>query len=127
MAGFTTGDGSFYIIVRAKKLNEIPRIDIGFSIAQHSRDMLLLEKFIAYFKCGRVDSDSRGYKSFKVSNLTDIKNIIIPHFDKYTLVTSKQLNYLDFKKAIYLLEEKDSMNLIINIKNSMNTKRTQFN
>ena len=50
MAGFTTGDGSFYLTIRAYKLNEIPRIDIGFSVAQHSRDMLLLEKFISFFK-----------------------------------------------------------------------------
>jgi hypothetical protein len=34
VAGFTTGDGSFYLVIRANKLNEIPRIDIGFTIAQ---------------------------------------------------------------------------------------------
>ena len=51
VAGFTTGDGSFYLIIRANKLNDRPRIDIGFSIAQHSRDMLLLEKLITFFNC----------------------------------------------------------------------------
>ena len=53
VAGFTTGDGSFYLTIRANKLNEIPRTDIGFTIAQHSRDMLLLEKFITFFNCGQ--------------------------------------------------------------------------
>ena len=67
MAGFTSGDGSFYITIRRTEplinknfLNEIPRVDIGFSVTQHSRDMLLLEKFIAFFNCGRIKKDSRN-------------------------------------------------------------------
>jgi hypothetical protein len=96
MAGFTTGDGSFYLIIRAYKLNEMPRIDIGFSIAQHSRDMLLLEKFIAFFKCGRIKKDSRhSVHYYVVTNIKDIANNIIPFFNKYNTRGVKSLNFAD--------------------------------
>ncbi len=81
MAGFTTGDGSFYLIVRVNELNKIPRIDIGFTIIQHSRDMLLLEKFINFFGCGRLKKDSRhDVYYFVVTNIKDITAKIVPFF-----------------------------------------------
>jgi hypothetical protein len=96
MAGFTTGDGSFYITIRANKLNEKPRIDIGFSISQHSRDMLLLEKFISFFKCGRIKKDSRNpVYYYVVTSIKDITNNIIPFFNKYNTRGVKSLNFVD--------------------------------
>ena len=55
----TTGDGSFYLVIRANKLKKIPRTDIGFTVTQHTRDIHLLEKFITFFNCGRIKKDSR--------------------------------------------------------------------
>jgi hypothetical protein len=105
MAGFTTGDGSFYLIIRANKLNEIPRTDIGFSITQHyprifvgkyGGDMLLLEKFITFFKCGRIKKDSRNpVYYFVVTNIKDITNSIIPFFNKYNVRGIKSYNFVD--------------------------------
>jgi hypothetical protein len=56
----------------------------------------------------------------------DIFNIIIPHFDKYPLLTSKNLDLLDFKKAAFLLKNKSDLyeNEILSIKNNMNNKRS---
>jgi len=41
--------------------------------------------------------------SFKVTNLEHIGKYIIPIFDKYPLLTSKQFNYERFKKAYNIL------------------------
>ena len=50
MAGFTSGDGSFYITIRENKEFKLGvRTEIGFSITQHSRDFILLENFISFF------------------------------------------------------------------------------
>jgi hypothetical protein len=96
VAGFTTGDGSFYLTIRANKLNEIPRTDIGFSITQHLRDMLLLEKFITFFNCGRIKKDSRySVHYYVVTNIKDITNKIIPFFNKYNIKGVKSLNFVD--------------------------------
>jgi hypothetical protein len=50
-----------------------------------------------YFVCGAVLVDNKAFDTYKyqVSKVEDIINIIIPHFDKFPLVGSKQLDYLD--------------------------------
>ncbi len=75
----------------------------------------------------RVVSDNRGFKSFKVTKLTDIVNVIIPHFNQYPLVTSKQLNFLGFKKIALMLNTKNSEIYFDQIKatiSNMNSRRT---
>lgn len=130
MAGFTTRDGSFYLIVRANKLNEIPRIDIGFTIAQHSRDILLLEKFIDFFKCGRIKKDSRhSVHYYVVTNIKDITNNIIPFFNKYNTIGVKSLNFTDWCEGAKIIKSKahlseEGVSHIIAIQSRMNSKRS---
>ena len=57
--------------------------------------------------------------------MKDIKSKILPHFDKYSLITQKQADYLLFKKVIELMEKKEHLTIvgiknIINIRASMN-------
>ena len=71
---------------------------------------------------------TRQFNAFKftVSNISDLANIIILHFDKYPLVGSKQLDFLSFKKAIYLYIENKNLykDEILAIKNTMNKSRS---
>jgi hypothetical protein len=60
-----------------------------------------------------------------VSNLKDLTTIIIPHFDKYTLLNQKGADFLLFKQVIELIKKKahlyfEGLQQIINIKASMN-------
>jgi lysophospholipase L1-like esterase len=84
-----------------------------------------------YYECGNVQIDNRKENAFKfnVNKLDDIINKIIPHFDKYPLLTSKNLDYLDFRKVAYMM--KDGLHLnekgmmeIMSIKDNMNSKRS---
>ena len=110
MAGFTTGDGSFYLIIRANELNKIPRTDIGFTITQHSRDMLLLEKFITFFNCGRIKKDSRySVHYFVVTNIKDITKKIIPFFKKYNTKGIKHLNFEDWCQGAEIIKSKSHL------------------
>jgi hypothetical protein len=96
VTGITDGEGSFSVYI-LKGTNK-PKITLTFKVDQKEDSAGILYDLARYFNCGRVVSDNRGFKSFKVTKLTDIINIIIPHFNQYSLVTSKQLNYLGFKK-----------------------------
>ena len=112
MAGFTTGDGSFYLIVRANtnKINKIPRTDIGFSVTQHLRDTLLLEKFIPFFNCGRIKKDTRySVHYFVVSSIKDITEKIIPFFKKYHTKGVKHLNFVDWCEGAELIKSKNHL------------------
>nr|ATI20296.1 LAGLIDADG endonuclease [Juglanconis sp.] len=62
---------------------------------------------------------------FRVSSIPQIQNVIIPHFDKYPLVTQKLADYLLFRDAIKLISHKEHLSTeglysIINIKASLN-------
>jgi len=62
---------------------------------------------------------------FTVSSLHQIITVILPHFDKYPLITQKQDYYLLFKKAVLMMKKGEhltSLGLkeIINIRASIN-------
>ena len=62
---------------------------------------------------------------YRVGSLKDINDKIIPHFDKYPLLTQKKADFILFKQVLDLIKEKDNLSIegiskIINIKASMN-------
>lgn len=75
---------------------------------------ILLQSFLFiyyYFKaalgCGEIaiDNKDNGSLKFTVRDPKVIKEKIIPFFDKHPLVTSKQLDYLNFRRIVLLLTE----------------------
>ena len=61
MAGFVSGDGSFYLTLRKNEEFKIGyRVEIGFQITQHLRDAQLMEKFTYYFQSGKVRKYARN-------------------------------------------------------------------
>ena len=69
---------------------------------------------------------------FSVVHRKDI-NKLISIFDQFNLNTTKYLDYLDFKRAFILYNENKGKNKtelidqILNIKNGMNSNRTDLN
>jgi hypothetical protein len=127
VTGIADGEGNFSVYIT--KGGDKPKVTLTFKIDQKEDSAGILYDLVRYFNCGKVFLDSRGFKSFKVSSLTDILNVIIPHFDKYPLVTSKQLNYLAFKKIALILDSKldiSSIDLdrITAIISNMNSRRS---
>jgi hypothetical protein len=134
VTGITDGEGSFSVSMTHRSSGDLsrvrgPKINVTFKIDQKEDSAGILYDVSRFFECGTVVVDNRGYKSFKVSNIDLIINHIIPHFDKYPLITSKQLNYLSFKSIVLLLKKKehlttDGFNVMTEIWNTMNTRRT---
>lgn len=125
--GFVEGEGCFMVVVQEAKNKERYDISLRFTITQHNRDLVLLEGLINYLGCGRC-SLSRNEATFIVSKFSDISNKIIPLFDEYPLIGTKQANYLDFLKVVELIRAKDHLTKegiekIQIIKSNMNNKR----
>ena len=62
---------------------------------------------------------------YQVCNLSEITKVIIPHFEKYPLITQKQSDYLLFKEIVKLMDKgehltKDGLIKIANLKASLN-------
>jgi LAGLIDADG endonuclease len=56
-------------------------------------------KLKKFFGCGFIEKNKNKQKvTLRVSSLLDLKNIIIPHFEKYGLITQKAADFKLFKK-----------------------------
>lgn len=136
LAGFIDADGNFYI------RNALKQKICKFSLEQRMvypktqesyKD--ILEK-ITIFLNVKLHIRSRpnynnSYYIIKVENQNSL-NILINYLDNYSLLSSKYLDFLDWKKAFLIILNKnhfseDGANLISSYKNNMNDKRTFFN
>jgi hypothetical protein len=123
LAGFTTGEGCF-LIRTTKNTNSIT---LRFKLTQHIRDAELLQYIEQYLNCGAY-YPSGDIGDFVVSNFLDIKEKIIPFFDKYSILGTKHLDYLDFKQAASLVDKKEHLTVegsakILSLKAGMNRGR----
>jgi hypothetical protein len=103
---------------------------LEFKITQRDHSLGILYEIQKFFGCGRIniDNSKTATMKFVVTNNNDLLYKIIPHFEKYPLKTSKFLNYLDFKRAVVLMNEKlhykkEGVNLLKEIKSTMNKSR----
>ena len=94
VAGFTEAEGCFFVKVPK---NQSRNIILGYQITQHNRDTLLIEKFNTFFNCGRLEM-SKSAINFVVTKLFDIIGIIIPFYDKYSIIGSKVRDFEYWKK-----------------------------
>lgn len=74
---------------------------------QNIRDIKLMEDIKSTLSCGFLTiNESSAVIRFAVTNISDIQNIIIPFFDKYSLKGDKLKNFEDFKIVSYLITKK---------------------
>jgi len=105
--GITDGEGNFYIsIYKDKRWNNKEQIRFYYKVTQRDYSVKMLNKLQTFFNCGKViiqDKKTKAMK-FEINNLKHIELIVIPHFVKYPLLSSKKLNFNDFKKAFILFK-----------------------
>jgi hypothetical protein len=110
-----------------------------FNITLHLDDKGVLEFISNKLKVGKVRLRVQGEEyqaEFTVFNKENLYNLF-SIFDKYNFNTTKYFDYLDFRKAFILYheraknlskEDKDRLiGQIIELKNGMNTQRTDIN
>lgn len=131
LAGFVDGEGYFYVkSLINKKYTTGYNISLVFSITQHARDKVLLTKFIDLLGCGKIDKSlSRPNEvNYRVNRFSDIKDKIIPFFQKYPLQGIKFRDYLDFIKVSDIVAVKshltpEGIKKINSLKSGMNRSR----
>jgi hypothetical protein len=96
LVGVVDGDGTFYFSRTNKGY-----WTFSFQVAQSTYNLRLLYYIKSKLKIGSI-SISKNMACYRIRNVQQLKNCIIPIFDKYPLLTSKYFNYNLFKKAIYI-------------------------
>lgn len=125
LAGFSDADASFQIKVVNKPRAHInkPEINLNYQIDQKNNDILILIKdFLGGIIGYNKSQDTYYYDSTSFGSA----NKVIKYFDEYHLQSNKYINYLKWRKAYILIQNKDHLNelgfnKIIKLKNSMNS------
>ena len=105
ITGFTDGEGCFLISFSLRqKMNLGIEVRPSFSISQHKRNKDIILFLQKYFKCGGVRFSKRdqNYK-YEVRSIDDLMKIIIPHFVKFPLLTSKKDEFKRFEEICNLI------------------------
>ena len=94
-----SGESNLFIAIQKSKSKSGLGVWLRFSIAQHSRDLLLLESLVNFFGNSYVVKyKKRAICEFIVTKIDHIVIHIIPFWwkkIKYTVLGSKYFNYLD--------------------------------
>lgn len=127
VTGFCDGESCFSLRVAKKSTSKSGwGVTPEFRINLHIRDTLILRKLHGFFGIGTVyEWENRNTVTYVVQSLRDITNVIIPHFEKYPLITQKRADFLLFKKGVELLNLKahseiEGIREILSLKASMN-------
>lgn len=111
LVGFTDGDGCFSLVKSGGTFR------LQYSLSQSEYNLRLLyyvKKNLGYGSVSKSLKQTWG--NFRITDRKVLSQIIFPIFDKYPLLTSKYFNYERFKKAYYILENKQ---LTTEMKNKM--------
>jgi hypothetical protein len=127
VTGFADGEGCFMVNIYKTKKNRIGwQVNVSFTINLHKRDIELLKLIQAYFGgIGTVRKGRGDCWEFRVCSLNQILTKIIPHFDKYPLITKKHADYLLFKKIVTIIQRGEhltatGLQAIINTRATLN-------
>ncbi len=105
MSGFADAESSFILnVFRSVNSRAGWAVRGDFTIGLHSRDIALLRKIHFFFGVGTIhEYKNKNTVTYTVNSVQDLVNVIIPHFDRYPLITQKRADYLLFKKGVDLL------------------------
>ena len=98
ITGFADGEGCFSVsFTKREKMKTGIEIRPSFSIGQNKNSLKVLQEIHKYFDCGaiRFSKSDQTYK-YEVRSIGDLRKKIIPHFQKFPLKTSKNVDFLKF-------------------------------
>lgn len=94
ITGFSDGESSFSISLIKRSASKAGLgILHSFSILIHNRDLALLHQIQLFFGVGTISAASKDRSVYRVLKIKDLTNVIIPHFNKYPLLTKKQADF----------------------------------
>ncbi|MCL5407062.1 MAG: LAGLIDADG family homing endonuclease [Patescibacteria group bacterium] len=115
LVGLTDGEGCFYFNIRHGVKNRTKNIvaEHHFYIKLRGDYLPLLKKVKAAFGCGGIyfqketrENHSECYR-FGINSRRDMRNVLIPFFDKYPLQSPKQKDYLIFREAVEMIDRRE--------------------
>jgi hypothetical protein len=112
ICGFVEGEGSFVISITKIKSSNSEQVRLYFKVAQHYKNVQVLYALKTYFGVGLVKSQTKQPEKvweYVVSRFEHLNTQIIPFFQINKLHTTKQFDFLRFRKVAILMARKDHL------------------
>jgi len=116
ISGYVDGEGCFSV-----SFSKRPKLLVGwevkpsFCVGQNYDRREVLDLMIEYFDCGHIRRDwSDRTLKYEVRKLDDLIRKVIPHFQRYPLLSAKQKDFLQFAEIcerVQKLEHRKSESL----------------
>ena len=104
--GFVDGEGCFHIgISKHKDLRLGYQILPELTVVQHKRDIDLLYELRSAMNCGVVRSNHGDRFCWRVRDLKNLLETIIPFFEAHPLKSKKQIEFLKFRKVVMMMQK----------------------
>lgn len=129
VSGFIDGEGSFTLkFIKRSGYSLGWGVEPAFTIGLHAKDLLLLEKIQAFFGVGKIAIGNNNVVFYYVSSVQELTDVIIPHFERFPLITKKKADYLLFKSALDIINSKgpkkpltlEYLSKLVSIKGALN-------
>ena len=107
ISGYTDGEGCFSVsFLKRARLTIGIETRPSFSVSQNEDRSEVLYLIQDYFKCGHMRRDySDKTLKYEVRKLDDLLTIIIPHFRKHPMLSSKQKDFEHFAQVCELMKD----------------------
>jgi len=131
LTGFAAAEGCFFVHIFKSPTHKLKEgVQLEFNLTQHNRDELLMKSLIEFFNCGNLQM-SKNACMYRVTNIPDIAEKIMPLFEKYPIYGAKSKDFADFYKVLEMVKlkkhlTKEGLEQIRIIKAGMNTGRSEM-
>jgi hypothetical protein len=75
-------------------------VGLEFKIEGHKKDVLIVEEIKVFFKNKGFITIYGNYAIYCITSVHDALEVIIPHFDIFSLRTAKYADYLLFRRGV---------------------------
>ena len=111
LVGFVDGEGCFSCpIFRNGSMNLGWQVQPSFTVVQGASSREVLEEMIEFFGCGNVyvnrrhDNHREDLYRYHVSRVGDLRDVVVPFFERNPLRTAKRDNFVKFAEIIRLMD-----------------------
>ena len=122
ISGYVDGEGSFSVsFYKRARLRVGWEVRPSFSVCQKHEKSEVLGLMLQYFNCGSIrNCITDDVDHYEVRKLDYLLQIIIPHFERFPLLSARQENLQPFKDICLLMKDKqhlevDGLKLIVQL------------
>ena len=127
ISGYVDGEGSFLVSFSPRrKMSTGLEVRPSFSVSQRQDRSEVLNLIKSYFGCGSIRFSKRDQnRKYEVRSLKNLNEVIIPHFKKFPILSSKIKDFKIFVKICEMMRSdkhktKNGLAKIINLATRMN-------